>query len=58
MEVKFSSFSFHFYITVSKYVDGKLISKESALPLQDHFSESKIIYCIEWAISEINKTKT
>lgn len=54
-QVKFSSFAFQFYITVSKEIDGKLISRESALPLIDHFYESKIIDCINWSIKEIEK---
>lgn len=55
-EVKFSSFVFQFEITVEKEtVDGKRFKKQSSLPLQDHFYEKRIIDCIEWSITEIEK---
>lgn len=55
-EVKFSSFAFQFEITVEKEtVDGKIFKRQSSLPLQDHFYESRIIDCIEWSIYEIEK---
>ncbi len=33
----------------------ELVTKESALPLSDHFYERKVIHCIEWMINEIDK---
>jgi len=54
--VKFSSFAFQFEITVEReMVDGKVFSRQSSLPLQDHFYEERIIDCIDWSISEIEK---
>ena len=55
-QVKFSSFGAQFIVIVSKIDDDEnIFVKESHLPLQDHFTESKIINCIEWSISEIEK---
>lgn len=55
-QVKFSSFGFQFIVIVSKIDDDENIYvKESHLPLQDHFTESRIINCIDWSISEIQK---
>lgn len=52
--VKFSSFGFQFQVIVEREIDGIIVSKESWLPLQDHFYEKKIVDCIDWMISEIN----
>lgn len=55
-EVKFSSFAFQFEITVEREtVDGKRFNKQSQMPLSDHFYEERIIDCINWSISEIEK---
>lgn len=55
-EVKFSSFVFQFEIEVRKEEnDGNIFSRKSSLPLQDHFYEERIIHCIDWSISEIEK---
>jgi len=56
-EVKFSSFAFQFEITVEREtIDGKRYTRSSSLPLSDHFYEARIIDCIEWSISEIEKS--
>lgn len=34
-------------------IDGKVFSKKSSLPLQDHFYEERIIHCIDWSIAQI-----
>lgn len=55
-DVKFSSFAFQFQITVEKdMANGKIFKKESSLPLLDHFYEARIIDCIDWSITEIEK---
>ena len=54
--VKFSSFAFQFEVTIEKEnINGKIFTKVSSLPLQDHFYEKRIINCIDWSISEIEK---
>ena len=56
-KVKFYSFGFQFYIEVSREIvlDGEEIKRTSAMPLNDHFHESRIVECIDWSIEEINK---
>lgn len=55
-EVKFSSFAFQFEITVEREIfTGQRFIKKSALPLSDHFYEKRIIDCIDWSISEIER---
>jgi hypothetical protein len=55
-EVKFSSFAFQLEITVGREAnDGVRHERISALPLRDHFYESRIVDCIDWSISEIDK---
>lgn len=55
-KVKFSSFAFHFEIDLElETFEGKVFVRKSSLPLQDHFCEERIIDCINWSISEINK---
>lgn len=51
--VKFSSVGFQFQVIIEIEIDGLIVSKESWLPLQDHFYEKKIVDCIDWMISEI-----
>jgi hypothetical protein len=54
--VKFSSFAFQFQILVERQIlDGKTFRRESSLPLQDRFNESRIVDCIDWSIKEIEK---
>lgn len=55
-KITFSSFALHFEIKVEREtVKGKVFSKESKLPLHDHFYEAKIIDVIKWSIDEIEK---
>ena len=49
--VNLSSIGLHLQLTVSKYE----IKKVSALPLNDHFYEEKVVKCIEWSMTEIAK---
>lgn len=45
-----------FMVIVKKEVEkGGWISRESALPIFDHFYEQKVIDVIEWSITELRK---
>jgi len=53
--VTFQNEMLNLKISIEKYSDGDYYSRESWLPLSDHFYESKLVDCIEFMIAEIKK---
>ena len=56
--VTFKSFMLQLNITVKKEIDGKKYKLIQSLPLSEHFTESRIIKCIDFMIEEIQKQNT
>lgn len=53
--VSFSREPLNLSIKVSHDVSNHIFLKESWLPLSDHFYESKIVECIDFMVTEIQK---
>mgnify|MGYP001583009595 CR=1 FL=1 len=57
-KITFNSESRNLVINLSKTINYIIHSKESWLPLHDHFYEGKIIECLNYMQEEIQKENT
>lgn len=51
----FTQFAFNLIIKIERVHKDKTYTKESWLPLSDHFYEEKVVDCIDYMTQEINK---
>ena len=54
-KISFYSEGMHFYISVKAMRGNKSYSRLSAMPIQDHLEEGRIIECIDWSINALNE---
>ncbi len=55
IEFKKEWFNFHIVIRHLDLVNGKNIKDESSMPLQDHFTENRILECIYFQVGRIQR---
>jgi hypothetical protein len=56
--ISFSMQSSNAVISISKEINEKTYTKQSWLPLSDHFYENRVKLCIDFMIEEIQKENT
>lgn len=55
-KTSFHSEARNLVIGITKTIDNMEYSKESWLPLEDHFYENRVIECIDFMVDEIRKS--
>jgi len=53
--ISFKRDGVHFIISISTDSQGEIINDESCMPIRDHFTEKRIVECIDFQMARIDE---